>query len=593
MNKYLKILALTGGTLGAIVPTALRIDNNACSNDLMDMYESVSSLEPIKPRLSRINYQLNINPTSGDDAVTFVTHDENGEEKPLEQGETITYLNSTLEEVSTEYEHLRQTLTKAIKETMDYLDKAKENDTLTNEQKIYIKEHTNSIKFLAETLEDLSEDVLCCIDGIECDDCEDTEQVAAKYLKVIDNLEDRINALQNSLNSLQIINGISNPYFNTPYNYPPNTIIYGLKYGKRPKLDDNNLGIGNKDNQTPDTAEDDLGKEDKEDIDTEETAPDKTNESTDTEKSASNEIDNTETEGAANGEDEDYQTFKLQSNIDTYAPTKRNIDTFFNTALLDQDEYGYGNMYGYGYGMPYGGMMYNGYGNPYGNMAYGEYNSNMINRKVLEDNQNNYMPSNTRANVEPEETPKTDTRKINKVKRASNIDTYSGTTIKSNINSMGESKISRFIKDKFNDIRNKVRNKKQQTEQHMHDTKDIKENPNRTPTERMDDTYKYARTPTEEQPRTEHTASDNFTLDHQSPNQIGSHNNTNTPTEGNNNQQNDLSNQNSSSTIDTSNPNREYSPNSEQHIQTLPDFSGERAVADEPKVEKVDDIKAK
>lgn len=552
MNKYLKILALTGGALGCIAPTALRIDNKVSSNDLMEMYESVSNLQPIKSKLSRINYKLNIDTTAGEDNnVTFTTHDDEGEEKTLNKDETISYLASTLEEVSSEYEHLRDTLVKAIKETMDYLDSAKENDSLTNEQKIYIKEHTNSIKFLAETLEDLSEDVLCCIDGVDCDNCED-EQVTAKYLQTIGNLEDRINALQNSLNSLQMINGISNnPYFNMPYNYPPNTIIYGLKYGKRPRPKmDNELNIGDneqtdEDNQTTDNSQDDV----------------QTPDNTQTDENTGDLGNTTDVENNADAGEtsEDYKTFNLKSNIDTYAPTRRNIDTFFNTALLDQDEYGYGNMYGYGYGMPYGGMMYNGYGNPYGNMAYGEYNSNMINRKVLEDNQNNYyIPNNTQANVEqPDETSKDVHKAKDKIKRASNIDTYTGTTIRSNINSMGESKISKFIKDKFNTIKGKVRNKKQQTEQNMRDVQD-------TPNQGMDDTYKYAKTPEQD------------------------------------NRQEDLSNQNNSHKIgdvilDDNQPTQDNTTptDNEQNLQTLPDFSNERAVADIPQIEKVDDIRAR
>lgn len=554
MNKYLKILALTGGTLGCIAPTALRIDNKVSSNDLMEMYENVSNLQPIKPKMSRINYRLNINTSSSDDNVTFTTHDEDGEEKTLDEDETISYLTSTLEEISSEYEHLKYTLIKAIKETMDYLDNAKGNDNLSNEQKIYIKEHTNSIKFLAETLEDLSEDVLCCIDGIECDDCEDDERITAKYLMAIGNLEDRINALQNSLNSLQMINGISNPYFNTPYNYPPNTIIYGLRYGKRPHPEmDNDLNIRDNEqtsennqqtnSEVPNTSQDNVQSPDNTQIN--ENAGD---------------LDNTtdvEANDDAEETSEDYKTFNLKSNIDTYAPTRRNIDTFFNTALLDQDEYGYGNMYGYGYGMPYGGMMYNGYGNPYGNMAYGEYNSNMINRKVLEDNQNNYIPNNTQASVEqPEETPRDIHKAKDKIKRASNIDTYTGTTIRSNINSMGESKISKFIKDKFNTIKGKVHNKRQQTEQNMRDNQNSFE-------QGADDTYKYARTPKQD------------------------------------NHQEDLSNQDNSHKIgDVLDDNQSTQDNTtptdnEQNLQTLPDFSEERAVADIPQIEKVDDIRAR
>lgn len=555
MNKYLKILALTGGALGCIAPTALRFDSPNSCNDLVDMYECVSNLQPIQFKLPQINRKLNITTSTseGENDVTFTTHTEDGEEQELNNDETLTYLNSTLEQVNSEYEHLRETLTKAIKETMDYLDKAKENDSLTNEQKIYIKEHANSIKFLAETLENLSEDVLCCVDGIECDDC-DTEEMTAEYLKIINGLEERINVLQNSLNSLQLINGIANPYFNRPHNCSPNTIIYGLKYGKRPSIKaDSDLDI-NQDNVVNEVNEQD-------------------NEDTAVESNQSgqdgNEMD--EQDSIEENAEDNYKTFNLKSNIDTYAPTKRNIDTFFNTALLD-DEYGYGNMYGYGYGMPYGNMMYNGYGNPYGNMAYGEYNSNLVNRKVLEDNQTQ-IPQ-TSANVEkPEETPMADTNKArDKFKRVSNIDTYSGTTIKSNINSMGESKISRFIKDKFNSMKNKVRNKRQQTEDKMKDLAPIESDSN---TEGMDDTYKYARMPNPSGDRQFNSNQDNPIPEHQS-----SQPNTNASNEAQ-----------SDSYIGI--PQDNLTTDYEENIQTLPDFSDEREVADIPKIKKVDDIMAR
>ena len=183
MNKYLKILALSGGLMASIAPTAIKIDNQS-NNDLGQIQESVEKMQNIMPKLSRINYKLNIdldttNPTNNDnsltgntnDNVTFSTSDDDGNETNLNKQETINYLNQTFEQANSEYEQLKATLTTAIKNTMDYLESYKNGETtLTNEQKIYIKEHTNSIKFLAETLEDLSEDVICAIDCKDCDE---------------------------------------------------------------------------------------------------------------------------------------------------------------------------------------------------------------------------------------------------------------------------------------------------------------------------------------------------------------------------------------------------------------------------------------
>lgn len=508
MNKYFKAFALTGGVISAIIPTTLKIENKSTSNDLAKIYEDVTNMDEIKPRQSRINYKLNINTDlNSDENVSFATENENGEEKLLTDNETISYLDATLEEVSSEYNHLKDTLTKAIKETMDYLDNAKENNTLTNEQKIYLKEHTNSIKFLAETLEDLSEDVLCCIDGVDCNE-KNVEEITAKYMKTINSLEDRINALQNSLNSLQLMNGISNPYFYATYTYPPNTIVYGLKYKKRNSPNQLENEQDNLSNSTENKVADDnvLNNKDNNLNSTENNPSSEENSSNNSynEDSVENQQDNQDNLDETNssqdsnsnlqvGEEKDYKTFNLKSNIDTYAPTRRNIDTFFNTALLD-NEYGYGYGYGnggmYGYGMPYGNMGYGNmggyYGNPYGNMNFEGYNSNMINKKVLEENTpKNYIPNSPTANVEQTEDVqdnKSAPTKKQRFKRASNIDTYNQATIKSNINSMGESKISKYFKEKFNFIKDKVRNKKQQTEQNFNDMQDNNQstNPNNT-----------------------------------------------------------------------------------------------------------------
>ncbi|MBQ3502866.1 MAG: hypothetical protein IJA72_04315, partial [Clostridia bacterium] len=107
-------------------------------------------------------------------------------------------------------------------------------------------------------------------------------------------------------------------------------------------------------------------------------------------------------------------------------------------------------IYGGGYGMPYGH-----YGNPYGMSGI---NSNIINRKNIE-TEHSYAPTNGNVATNETETNSNNIEKPKKVraKRAKNIDTYAGVTVQSNINTMGESKISKFFKEKFNNLRNKVR----------------------------------------------------------------------------------------------------------------------------------------
>lgn len=511
MNKYLKILMLSGGVIGAVAPTAMDFDGTS-NNDLGGIYEQVEKMQQVLPRLSRIKYNLNIdldtnkeennetyvtpsenseitnelvndevnndtitneeqlnnevissidNNESDDyigktstennqisNNITFTTTDQDGNETVLNNTETINYLSETLNQTNIEYEELKNTLNKAIKDTMDYLDSYKNGETtLNNEQKMYIKEHTNSIKYLAETLEDLSEQVICCIDG--CEDCdeEDFESTTSKYLTTIQELETRIETLNSAISALQFLNNIGNPFFFRP---SPNHIIYGYNYNSQ------NDDLSDLDNNTESSNENQ-----QENDETVETTNDSVQNNDDTQGNVS------ESNGENTAEDEKTTTFGLKSNIDTYAPSKRNIDTFFNTALQNNN-YGYGN--GYGYGMPYGygAMPYQGYySNPYNT----ELNSNLINRSTIEnqqglDNTNNEGASEKKSNE----------HKKFRIKRAKNIDSYSGTTIKSNINSMGESKISRFFKDKFSDLRNKIKNRNNRNNEETYFSKNQEKN---------------------------------------------------------------------------------------------------------------------
>ena len=454
MNKYLKILMLSGGVVGAIAPTAFKVGPDT-NRDISNIYENVEKIQNIIPKMSKINYKLDIDATT-DKNVQFISTDDDGNETELSQEETITYLDSTLQQTNIEYEQLKTTLHKAIQDTMHYLDKYKNGETeLTNEQKLYIKEHSNSIKYLAETLEDLSEEVICAIDG--CEEC-DYDDMTGKYITAINDLEARIQALQHSLNSLQLISNITNPLFYAGYSYTPNHIVYGLRFAKptddaKQDLNDNENNTIQNEQANIDNDETDLGKDTINNTDTQE---DKEDEITEVEESTS--TDNNE-----NTENSKPTTFGLKSNIDTYAPTRRNIDTFFNTALYN-NEYGYGGGYnvpygyggGYGYGMPYG----MGYGNPYGMSGY---NSNLINREMLKKGSNNTPVNatlNTSTDNETDVIQESSTRKKLHAKRAKNIDTYTGVTVQSNINSMGESKISNFLKEKFHKVRNKVRKQK-------------------------------------------------------------------------------------------------------------------------------------
>lgn len=453
MNKYLKILMLSGGLIGAVAPCAINWDKTP-KYDLGYIYNHVEKMQKAVPKLSRIDYKLNIgldNFTNDDLStldevenndivdkesdythnITFSATDEQGNPTQLDNIQTINYLNETLNQTNIEYENLKETLITAINDTMNYLEDYKDNpQRLTNEQKIYIKEHSNSIKYLAETLEDLSEEVICSIDCKDCEDCDDINETAGIYINTIQNLENRIQTLQNTINSLHFITSIGSRLYNTPTFTPQ----YALYHITKDIKDEDRVEF-NKDSDNADNSN-----------------------NTDSSNDTLTE-DNTVNINDNNNENNTPTTFNLKSNIDTYAPKKRNIDTFFNTALLD-DQY---NMYGggFGYGVPYNGygMYGGGFGNPYNG-----YNSNMINRDAInhQTNQANNAPvANTSANIDNSTAA---TEKIDKpekihAKKTKNIDTYTLSTIQSNINTMSESKISKFIKNKFGSLRKKVKNK--------------------------------------------------------------------------------------------------------------------------------------
>ncbi len=471
MNKYIKLFALSSGLLGALVPSAIDLDNDM-QNKLSQIYESVDDMEELNSSTSRLNYEIDVN--SNDKNVTFSTTNEDGSQTDLTEQETINYLNSTLEQVNSEYEELKQTLINAIQDTMDYLDKYEEQE-LTNEQKLYIKEHSNSIKFLANTLENLSSDVIKTIDG--CENCDDFEKVAGIYMLTINNLEEKIEALQNSLTSLNMINSLSSPYYNRTAHHFPNGVVYGFRFGTNPSLNNTEQNqdsqLENENNEQENSTNQNELENNQENENQENNSQDNnTNSNTEqqTLNDSSTDLDSTE--------EEKPTTFGLKSNIDSYAPTKRNIDTFFNTALLGNEYNMYGGMPNM-YGMPYGnagyGNMYGyGFGNPYNG---GGLNSNNINKEVLE-NHNNSNNVNSISNIEAE--PKQDVQKPKKVraKKAKNVDSYKGVTVKSNINTMGESKIAKFFKEKFNNMRNKIKNQKNDNAESSQDlTKNLPEHP--------------------------------------------------------------------------------------------------------------------
>jgi len=81
MNKYLKVLMLSGGLIGAIAPTA--IDTNKNNNsDLGYIYSQVGKIQEVLPRLSRIN--INLDNTSNEQQTDITEINDNSSNNNIE-----------------------------------------------------------------------------------------------------------------------------------------------------------------------------------------------------------------------------------------------------------------------------------------------------------------------------------------------------------------------------------------------------------------------------------------------------------------------------------------------------------------------------
>ena len=180
---------------------------------------------------------------------------------------------------------------------------------------------------------------------------------------------------------------------------------------------------------------------------------------------------------AKNKNIDSYAKRGFTSNIDTYGPRRRNIDSFYNTAFLNE----------YGYNMPY----YNNYPGNYGvnnfnNNYLGEPNSafnnlngansnnGYINPEFIEKETNKETTvSQKNLNLDLENDANSNNplppQKTNpkRVKFAKNIDSYTGKTLNANINTMSGEKITDIIKSKFNKWFNKDKGAKKEIDNYV------------------------------------------------------------------------------------------------------------------------------
>ncbi len=331
-----------------------------------------------------------INAATENDTDTTDTANNNSEDSDNEQTETeelndyevdgistLYYLTNDLEEYSEQYINLKTSLTEAITETESLLEKIKNNEiSLTEEQSMMIATQSNQLKDLSKKLTRSTRELnlhLRDLNDIIQDG--DMDSLSLKYLLVLDNLANGNEMLENGLHSLQLINQLCN------------------LNNRMPKLNGQMMFGFQRNNQAPEFRNFDIK---------EGQLIEKENDNaTENETNQTNTLNN-------------EQTNRLDRNIDTYRNTMHNIDTFFNTALLDNQ-------------FMYGNNGFNGY-----NSFYGTYNpyvyNNMNTNQPATQNQNNELnaKNNTINGVDSMQNTLNNEKLNNKPKRGfvKNIDTY-------------------------------------------------------------------------------------------------------------------------------------------------------------------------
>lgn len=341
---------------------------------------------------------------------------------------TIYSLSKDIEENCGKYCEIKNMLTDSILETQTLIEQIKANQIELNaEQRLLLNEQSNDLKRLGQELARNTNELniyLKDINGYLTDENDDLDSVCLKYLLLLNNLTEGGNLMNTGLASLGMMNNIMRmssqilPENNTA------RILYGFS----------------RNNQPPTITQFDIDSN-----------------GNVTEKDLSNEKLNSTEEVNGDIEEENktvdsYKNKKLKSNIDSYRNNYNNIDSFFNTALLD-NELMFGNN-----GMNYGGgfypMMYG------GNFA--NYNSAYQNNFNDQNNyQNRTYGMNYDYNTQYNQQSKTQDKKKKSKKLKKNVDTYRDDTTpnpKQRFKNL-KAKISNFFKGKDNDKIANLKNK--------------------------------------------------------------------------------------------------------------------------------------
>lgn len=300
-----------------------------------------------------------------------------------EKFSTLYSLTDDMENCCEDFTELKQNLTDAIVETQNLIKKVNSKEIeLTNEQKLLIAEQSKQLKDLGRKLSSVTTELSISLSDLgDLLNKGDFDGLSLKYLIVLDNLINGNEMLENGLHSLNLINSM----FNAGAPIPPNNtgrILYGFRKNNEPPIVKDYL-IDKNGNITENQ-----------------------------EQNENKESENSQTE--KNGNIDSFQTNKLEANIDTYRNNNSNVDTFFNTALLDNEF-----MYGNGGGMMGNGLMYG-----YGNMNGFNQNGNNFNQQNFQNETNSSVNNNQNTQYNEASQNNQDAKKTKKKKLAKNIDTY-------------------------------------------------------------------------------------------------------------------------------------------------------------------------
>lgn len=395
--NILKILTLSG------VATTLALSNNQmkiedcpeCDSTATSETTILAENETAQDRASNIQL-LDANDTTEENTSDIELPDQtardnqNSGEENTDQTEQIKY---NYADYFACYENVKEKLTEILELNQKYSEKCENCNELTDEEKDKLEENFEELETLIAQLQDNNQNILCNITG-ECDESDD-------IMQILEQLQRRIDTIQNAMIMSRNFAFLNNPHSN----------IYGYYYRYYPKENLKNETENNDENLSPATDENDK---------------------------------NTDT----------FARKRWASNIDTYGPEYRNIDTFFNTALLDDNMFDYnGENYMGNYGMGY-------MGNPY--MFGGRINGhNGSNGGYRNPNYNNQQGNNTQNSNEPEQniantrnlkidTEMQDTKEQKRFSFGKNIDTYLDDTMRGNVNTMGGKKVTDYVRDLFN-----------------------------------------------------------------------------------------------------------------------------------------------